>query len=71
VLQETHVAFLPGAAFGRPKVELHARLAYVDFDGAAALAAAGNSTQLDESFLRVHCAPVVEGIEKLCQWLET
>ncbi len=39
LLEETGVALLPGAAFVRSRAELTARLAYVDFDGASALAA--------------------------------
>jgi aspartate aminotransferase len=38
LLEETGVAILPGASFGRDAKELTARLAYVDFDGAEALA---------------------------------
>jgi aspartate aminotransferase len=37
LLEDTGVAVLPGSDFGRPPAELVARLAYVDFDGAAAL----------------------------------
>jgi aspartate aminotransferase len=39
LLAETGVAVLPGSEFGRPHDELTARIAYVDFDGARALAA--------------------------------
>ena len=39
LLAETGVAVLPGSSFGRPESELTARLAFVDFDGARALAA--------------------------------
>ncbi len=35
LLTQTGVAVLPGSDFGRPPEELTARLAYVDFDGAA------------------------------------
>src|SRR5665648_453574 len=38
LLMETGVAILPGVVFGRPSGELTARLSYVNFDGAKALA---------------------------------
>ncbi|MDT8394715.1 MAG: aminotransferase class I/II-fold pyridoxal phosphate-dependent enzyme, partial [Bacteroidales bacterium] len=37
ILDETGVAMLPGADFGRPPEEFSARIAYVDFDGAEAM----------------------------------
>jgi len=37
ILQDTGVATLPGASFGRPDFKFTLRLAYVDFDGANAL----------------------------------
>ena len=40
LLENTGVALLPGSVFGRPEDEFTARLSYVDFDGARALAAA-------------------------------
>ena len=73
LLDDTGVAVLPGSDFGRPADELTLRLALVDFDGGAALAAAkGHPPQgsdLDEAFLRQHCPKVVAGIEALCDWL--
>jgi aspartate aminotransferase len=68
LLQETGVAILPGDAFGRPAGELTARLAYVDFDGAAALEGAGRE-HLDEAWLRAHCGDVLEAIDCVCQWV--
>jgi aspartate aminotransferase len=72
LLEETGVAILPGADFGRPAEELTARLAYVNFDGARAIAAAeqvDRGERLDEKFLREHCPQTLEAIEKLCAWL--
>ncbi len=40
LLEDTGVAILPGSNFGRPDDELTARIAYVNFDGARALAMA-------------------------------
>ncbi len=42
LLEQSGVAVLPGSAFGRPEDELSFRMAYVDFDGARALVAAGH-----------------------------
>jgi aspartate aminotransferase len=74
LLAQTGVATLPGCEFGRPPGELTARLAYVDFDGAAALAAAaarGNEAPIPESFMREHCARVMTAIDRLCAWLDS
>jgi aspartate aminotransferase len=71
LLEDTGVALLPGAVFGRDDEELTARLAYVDFDGARALAAVGvipREQPLDEVFLRRHCPRVVEAIERIVAW---
>jgi aspartate aminotransferase len=72
ILEDTGVAFLPGEAFGREPHELTARIAYVDFDGARALVASRavpDDQDLDESFLRVYCEPVMAAVDRLCQWL--
>ncbi|MBX7191788.1 MAG: aminotransferase class I/II-fold pyridoxal phosphate-dependent enzyme [Sandaracinaceae bacterium] len=74
LLHDTRVALVPGVAFGRPREELSARLAYVDFDGARALAAVGvipKEQPVDETFLRRHCAPTVDAVERLGQWLDS
>jgi aspartate aminotransferase len=72
LLEDTGVTLLQGSAFGRPDAELTARLAYVTFDGSAALAAvealpAGES--LDEGFLRAHCPETLEGVERIAEWV--
>ena len=68
LLDETGVATLPGDCFGRPASELSLRLAYVDFDGAAALQHARSET-VDEAFVRRHCSRVTEAIERMAQWV--
>lgn len=74
LLAETGVATLPGSDFGRPARELSLRLAYVSFDGAAALAAVAalevSGKTPDDEFLWTSCAPVMEGIERLVAWIE-
>ncbi len=72
LIKDTGVALLPGADFGRPDHELTARVAFVDFDGARALAAAEvlpKDRPLDEAFLQTYCVQVVTAIERLCEWL--
>lgn len=58
LLEETGVALLPGSAFGMPGESLTTRLAYVDFDGDAALRTG-----------RADTAHMDEGIDTLCRWL--
>lgn len=69
LLDTTGVAILPGSQFGRPPEELTVRLAYVDFDGGAAIEAARGVDVLDEAFVATHCPRVVEAITRMCAWL--
>ena len=68
LLEETGIAVLPGNNFGRPAAELSARLAYVDFDGDAALRAAAREP-VDEAFLKRHCGRVTTAIERMADWV--
>ncbi len=70
-LGETGVAFLPGSDFGRPVEELTARLAYVDFDGGAALEGVsrlGPDDTITAGFLQEYCPRVTTAVERLCDW---
>lgn len=70
LLADTGVAILPGSDFGRPVDEMTARLAYVNFDGEAALAAAADREgTLDEAFLRACCGETLEAIERIASWV--
>ncbi len=72
LLEETGVALLPGSDFLRPPEELTARLAYVDFDGGRALAAAAriaDGKTLGEGFLLTCCGEVLEAVERVCGWV--
>jgi len=72
LLNEAGVAILPGVNFGRPAEELTARLSYVDFDGARALAAAEQippHERVSNSFLNQYCGHTIEAIEKICDWI--
>ncbi len=73
LLRDTGVALLPGSHFGRPENEFTARIAYVDFDGARALAAAETiplSKPLGKEFLYKYCERTLVAIDKLIAWLE-
>ena len=73
LLDDTGVAILPGSDFGMPEGQLTARLAFVDFDGAGALAAAAAvppDKDLNGSFLEAHCGKVLRGIDRLAEWLD-
>lgn len=72
LLDEAGVALLPGSDFGRPREELTLRIAYVDFDGAKALAgleARPLDAPVDEHFLAIHCHSVLQGVDRICSWL--
>lgn len=73
LLEETGVAVLPGSVFGRPKEELTTRIAYVDFDGPKALAAAETlppHKTPDSDFLNSYCSNMLDASEILCKWLK-
>ncbi len=71
LLDETGVAILPGAEFGRSRDELTARLAYVDFDGARVMSmlASRQSVEIDDEFLETHCPNVVNATRRMCDWV--
>jgi hypothetical protein len=46
-----------------------ARLAYVTFDGGEAMSAAGDAAS--DQFLEEQCPRVLEGIERLVNWVES
>jgi aspartate aminotransferase len=69
LLEETGVAILPGAPFGRSPEELTARLAWVDFDGPKAMAAVEAGAQIDPAFLDRHCGAVLEAVDRIAAWL--
>ena len=65
LLNATGVALLPGSAFGMDREALTARLAYVDFDGDAAL----EDAQDPAKDILAHAEEMLEGIEALRNWL--
>ena len=60
----------PAPVDARRLKELSLRLAFVDFDGEAALGALAAGEDLDAAFLKRHCGRVVEGIEAMAGWVE-
>ena len=72
LLQQTGVALLSGSFFMEPDSALNARLAFVDFDGGDFLAAlkVEPGLELGESALRTYAPNVVDGIERMCEWLD-
>ena len=73
LLEDTGVALLPGSVFGRPEEEYTARLSYVDFDGARALAAAETTRPEDslaKEFITTYCSHMLEGINALVGWVK-
>jgi len=74
LLEDTGVALLPGSAFGRPDEEFTARLAYVDFEGARAIAAAETINPDDpvtDDFLLTYCSHLLEGTDKIVEWVKS
>ncbi|MBU0637241.1 MAG: aminotransferase class I/II-fold pyridoxal phosphate-dependent enzyme [Planctomycetes bacterium] len=74
LLNDTGTAILPGSVFGRSREELTARLAYVDFEGARALAASENvplDQDLPPDFPDRWCEKVIAGKQQIASWLST
>jgi aspartate aminotransferase len=72
ILDDTGVAMLPGSDFGRDPGEFSARIAYVDFDGRAALEASEllfNEERKYDEFVETYCPKVVAAINRLGNWL--
>lgn len=71
LLEDSGVAALPGSAFGRSRRDLTARVALVDFDGAAALAASQAiplNQPLPDSFVAEHCHRLITGVRRIAEW---
>jgi aspartate aminotransferase len=64
ILNQSGVAILPGTVFGRPSAELFARMAYVNFDGAKALADLGAGMSVSE-VVETNCARTIEATKCL------
>jgi aspartate aminotransferase len=72
LLDETGVALLPGAVFGRAPQELTLRLAFVDFDGAKAMAELESrppGAAVDAAFLERHCRTILTALRRVRAWI--
>ena len=72
LLETVNVALLPGSDFGMPPESLTARVAFVAFDGAAALTAAAREpldAPLGDAFLESTCGNLLSGIKLVSGWL--
>lgn len=77
LLDETGVATLPGESYGWPPEKLCLHVAYVDFDGGAAIEAVGKLPRFsgkkdpagDAQFVREYAPRVYQGAWKLREWL--
>jgi len=72
LLEDTGVALLPGSVFERPKQELTARLAYVNFDGARALSTSETipiHESLPDEFIQTRCEDTLVATQKIVEWL--
>lgn len=71
LIKDTGVVLLPSTAFGVASEHLSARLAYVDFDGNAAIAASeaiGLDTPLPADFANTYCRTTMDGLRALADW---
>jgi len=74
LLNDTGVAVLPGVAFGCRPEKLTLRLAFVDFDGAKALAAAdqyATDTPLPDDFAYNYCFNCITAMDLMCDWINS
>jgi aspartate aminotransferase len=72
ILNETHVATIPGSAFSRPEEEFTFRMSYVNFDGAKALAASEAiplDKPLPKDFLQTYCGKTLEATRRICDFM--
>ncbi|QSP95209.1 aminotransferase class I/II-fold pyridoxal phosphate-dependent enzyme [Marinobacter salinisoli] len=72
LLENTGVAILPASDFGFVPDHLGARLAFVDFDGAQALALAATEfadAELNDAFVQQACPRIVLAMDKMERWL--
>ena len=74
LLEETGIAILPGCEFGRDPSELTARIAFVDFDGGAALKAANQEyldKDINKAFIHTYAPDLVKALKRLSGWLSS
>uniref|UniRef100_A0A914VJ84 Aminotransferase class I/classII domain-containing protein n=1 Tax=Plectus sambesii TaxID=2011161 RepID=A0A914VJ84_9BILA len=74
MLEEADVALMPcDPYFLRPAGELSTRFCFINFDGADGLKKSqemGANPDIDDAFIRRHCAPLIEGVQALTKWMK-
>ena len=70
LLENFNVALLPASDFYFTEEELFFRLAYVDFDGEAALKAYNSNSMIDEEFIKMHCPNIFGGSLKILEFVK-
>ncbi|MBN2615791.1 MAG: aminotransferase class I/II-fold pyridoxal phosphate-dependent enzyme [Bacteroidales bacterium] len=73
ILNDTGVAVLQGSSFNCRADLFTARMAYIDFDGARVLAAARTipvHQALPDTFTKIYCSKVLEGVDQLIHWFQ-
>jgi aspartate aminotransferase len=68
ILNETGVAMLPGSDFGCNPHDLSCRIAYVDFDGKAALNHLDQSDEISKTFIQEYSPNIGTAFERLGNW---
>ena len=71
VLNDVGFAMLPGSDFGIAEKKLITRIAFVDFDGEKALDLIMNKSLPANEFLKKSCPKIVNGINKLKDWINS
>ena len=70
LFEETQVALLSGTCFGMPETSLTARLAYVDFDGTAAIKALDEQgVDRVDHVMSETGGKVIDGVQRIIDWL--
>lgn len=74
LLEDKGVVAVPGLAFERPSEELTVRLAYINFDGAKALAASETiplDHKLPDDFTERWCADTIHATKRIVDWVSS
>ena len=61
---------LPGSDFGFSPKKMLTRLSYTDFDGSLFLRNIQNNTIIDDALILKYAPNVVEGVQKLSNWVK-
>lgn len=72
LIERAGIGLLPGVHFERPREELTARCAFVDFDGGIALQHSrkvGSDCVLPEAFVAENCPTMTRGMVRLKDWV--